>query len=77
MLVAGAGAGITFTIGGAFTFNVDGLPSASWLSYGSAFIYIMLFAGASAANTSSGCGAFTFDVEDSPLWADWYFGSAY
>ena len=42
MLVAGAGAGITFTIGGAFTFNVDGLPSASWLSYGSANKFSLL-----------------------------------
>ena len=76
MLVAGAGAGITFTIGGAFTFNVDGLPSASWLSYGSAFIYIMLFAGASAAFAPTSGGAFMFGVSDLPSNAWWHLGSA-
>ena len=74
---AGAGADNPSSLGGAFPFNVSALPSWTRLSFGSAFIYIMLVAGASIGGISAIRGALAFAVSGLPSGSDWNVGSAY
>ena len=50
-LIAGACTTDPYSSGGAFAFDVPGLPSDTWWFTGSAFIYIMLVSGAGVLPT--------------------------
>ena len=75
-LIAGACTTDPYSSGGAFAFDVPGLPSDTWWFTGSAFIYIMLLAGGTAVNTFAFGGSFTFDADCIPSWTAWDRGSA-
>ena len=74
MLLAGACAADTSSVGGTFTFSAFNPPSDPWWRIGSA--YISLLAGASADHTPARGSALSFSVDLSPSVSGWVVGSA-